>query len=669
MPKLTPEQLGIRPSNLALEAALARGFSVARLDDPAAPLCIGAHPRNFDRTLCDHNPKNGKRERGKHPVGKWKDEAGLPPQDTRRRFSDGPSYNVGVACGPSGIWVVDEDTPGEFSRLCASLGIEVPRTYRVQTGKGYHFYFRQPVGGPAIRNADLRTQGFNTDIKGDGGYVVGAHSVHYSGAIYEPEDDLAEIVAAPPELVAFLRGTPRGATTPRSNPARQSLAELLADPPARGEGRMNNWLKDVAGHYAKQHHNDRAKYDARLREAAALADPDYEDLGKVADSIWKAERRNHPERDEKPQDDSRAIRMVSLADVEFLVTEWAWDEVIPFGTLSGIAGWAGIGKSSLVASLVAKWTRGELPGEMKGEPTSVVMVAGEDDTARQLAPRLSVAGADLHRVFEVQATRRLDSGVEVNAILNLEEDLPRIRERLIETGARVLVLDPILSFVSGDPNHQRDVRAALDPLAALARELNLAVVLVMHFKKGTGAAGEKVSGSHVWRDALRSLLVMAEDRESGYRIVTLDKSNYGPAGRSMMFEVESVEVTGRNSKNEQRRTRVSLAKYAGESSKSVNDILNEEQTRHDGRHQVDSGTAEILAWIVDQPDGARWVDICKQADIDPNGKEPEDKKARQNLSAKLKRAVNRGDLSKDAKGLYRRPPVLEPLAGLAKEDF
>ncbi|MGN6272168.1 MAG: AAA family ATPase [Protaetiibacter sp.] len=382
----------------------------------------------------------------------------------------------------------------------------------------------------------------------------------------------------------------------------------------------------------------------------------------------KASPKQRTARKAEPEPD-RDLKLVSLAGVEFLITEWAWDETIPLGTLTGVAGWAGIGKSSLVANLVAKWTRGELPGELSGEPTSVVMVAGEDDTARQLAPRLAVAGADLHRVFVVQATRRLDSGVEVNAILNLEEDLPRIREQLIATGSRVLILDPILSFVSGDPNHQRDVRAALDPLAGLARELNIAVVLVMHFKKGTGAAGEKVSGSHVWRDALRSLLVMAKDKESGYRVLTLDKSNYGPAGRSMMFEVTSVEVTGRNSKGELRPSRVSLATYVGESAKSVDDILNEEQTRGDARHKVDSDTAEIIAWIIAQPNGARWVDICEEAGVDANSREPEEKKARENLSAKLRRAVKRGDLSKDVKGLYRRPPTLQPMDGLTREDF
>jgi len=58
------------------------------------------------------------------------------------------------------------------------------------------------------------------------------------------------------------------------------------------------------------------------------------------------------------------------------------------------------------------------------------------------------------------------------------------------TGTTRRGADPILSSFENNPNSQADVRRALDPLAALARELNIAVVLVMHFKKGHVVAGE-----------------------------------------------------------------------------------------------------------------------------------------------------------------------------------
>lgn len=52
---------------------------------------------------------------------------------------------------------------------------------------------------------------------------------------------------------------------------------------------------------------------------------------------------------------------------------------------------------------------------------------------------------------------------------------------------RLIVLDPITSFLSGRTNLHRDdeVRAALSGLAELARERNLTVVLIAHNRKSS----------------------------------------------------------------------------------------------------------------------------------------------------------------------------------------
>ncbi|MFG6476384.1 AAA family ATPase [Microbacterium sp. P06] len=367
----------------------------------------------------------------------------------------------------------------------------------------------------------------------------------------------------------------------------------------------------------------------------------------------------------------RTLNVVNLADVVHEATEWLWDEVIPKGTITGVAGTAGIGKSTVVSWIVAGVTRGSFEGDHSGQPTSVLIVAGEDDLSRQLAPRLSVAGADMGRVAVVQPVVEAAAGQQIDTVMQLSEDLAEIRQALIDTGAKMLILDPILSFVDGNPNSQGDVRRALDPLAALARELNIAVVVVMHFKKGHGVAGEKVSGSHVWRDALRSLLVMAIDEESQYRVVTIDKSNYSNArGKSMLFEVTGATVHGRDTKGQTRTQLVSKAEYIGESPKSVQDLLETENAKRDGRRVVNEDTAEVITWIREQAEPVKWTEIARQADLDPNGKDAETKKALVALNKKLARAVERGDLDRPDKGLYCKPSGLRPIPGLgAEEEF
>lgn len=81
-------------------------------------------------------------------------------------------------------------------------------------------------------------------------------------------------------------------------------------------------------------------------------------------------------------------------------------------------------------------------------------------------------------------------------------------------------------------------------------------------------------GSHVCRDTLRSLLVMAIDEEPQYQVVTIDKSNYSNArDKSMLFEVAGAVVRGRGAKGQTRNRLASKAEYIGESPKSVQDLL------------------------------------------------------------------------------------------------
>jgi hypothetical protein len=113
--------------------------------------------------------------------------------------------NLGIACGPSRLLVVDEDRPGAFGRYAAEVHQAVPATFMVSTGKGMHYYFRSPDEGPALGNSPGVLAGRGIDIRGAGGYVVAPGSVHGSGVLYAPVDSAAPILAAPAWLVAALR--------------------------------------------------------------------------------------------------------------------------------------------------------------------------------------------------------------------------------------------------------------------------------------------------------------------------------------------------------------------------------------------------------------------------------------------------------------------------------
>ncbi len=83
-----------------------RKMYVFPVDNPELERCAGIG-RHHDPVTCD--------ERGKHPCVPFKAGASTDPQQLAAWFTGYPR-NIGVACGPSGLLVVDEDTRGRPAR-------------------------------------------------------------------------------------------------------------------------------------------------------------------------------------------------------------------------------------------------------------------------------------------------------------------------------------------------------------------------------------------------------------------------------------------------------------------------------------------------------------------------------------------------------------------------
>jgi hypothetical protein len=136
---------------------------------------------------------------GKRPAlrGNWQDMATTSRDQVRDWWSRAP-YNIGIACGPSGLIVIDLDMPHDdeeedeeeaasgalfplsgadiLSRLARQRGERYPGgTYVVDTPSGgCHLYF-SVTGDARVRNS-AGAVGAHIDVRADGGYVVGAGS-------------------------------------------------------------------------------------------------------------------------------------------------------------------------------------------------------------------------------------------------------------------------------------------------------------------------------------------------------------------------------------------------------------------------------------------------------------------------------------------------------------
>ncbi|WP_129658580.1 AAA family ATPase [Rothia halotolerans] len=251
---------------------------------------------------------------------------------------------------------------------------------------------------------------------------------------------------------------------------------------------------------------------------------------------------------------------------------WLWapehQGVIPLATGTIAAGAGGEGKSTFMLDLAAQLTRGELPGDLYGTKHTVIIFGPEDDWPTVMVPRLIAAGADLARVAQVQAATITDSFTNERE-LRFPVDLDLLREAVDQTGARMVIIDPAPSLMDGDMNKVQDVRRSYEPLMALAQEKDLAIILINHFGKGAGSIGAKLSGSHAWRDLTRSYLAFASDPDSGERIMTQDKNNYGTGCGSWKFALESVDVP-----TDDGNANVGKVRFLGASDLTVSDLIN-----------------------------------------------------------------------------------------------
>lgn len=162
--------------------------------------------------------------------GNWQDLATTSPDRIGDWWHRAP-YNIGVACGPSGLVVIDldlgreeDDEPGVLfslsgadvlSGLAQQHGERYPGgTYIVDTPSGgCHLYF-SVAGDARIRNS-AGVVGRHIDVRADGGYVVGAGS-RIGGRAYAARGPRA---AAP--LPSWLARLIREAHEPPAVPAQR----------------------------------------------------------------------------------------------------------------------------------------------------------------------------------------------------------------------------------------------------------------------------------------------------------------------------------------------------------------------------------------------------------------------------------------------------------------
>jgi putative DNA primase/helicase len=110
----------------------------------------------------------------------------------------------------------------------------------------------------------------------------------------------------------------------------------------------------------------------------------------------------------------------------------------------------------------------------------------------------------------------------------------------------LLIVDPIVSAVSGDSHKNAEVRRSLQPLVDLAQSRRCAVLGISHFSKGSKGADpvERVTGSLAFGALARIVLATAKlpNEEGGGRMLARAKSNIGLDHGGFKYELDVYQI-------------------------------------------------------------------------------------------------------------------------------
>jgi hypothetical protein len=233
-----------------------------------------------------------------------------------------------------------------------------------------------------------------------------------------------------------------------------------------------------------------------------------------------------------------------LSAVAARPVEWLWPGWIPLGKLTVLDGDPGLGKSSLLLDLAARLSRGApMPDGSTGPEGESLILSAEDDGADTIRPRLDAAGAEAGRVHLLTHVRDRRGARP----LEIPGDLPALDVAARRHEARLVIIDPLMSYLSGvDAARDQDVRRALYRLARLAARRRCAVVCLRHLSKMGGDKAIYRGGGSIGiiGSARAGLLVAADPDSERHRLLAVTKANLAERPASLRFTMEPAGPRG-----------------------------------------------------------------------------------------------------------------------------
>jgi AAA domain len=221
--------------------------------------------------------------------------------------------------------------------------------------------------------------------------------------------------------------------------------------------------------------------------------------------------------------------LVRLSEIEPIEPKFVEYPLLQAAMFHLVAGKPGVGKGALCTRWIARCTN----GDMYGEPRRALWLSSEEDAARDLRPRLDVAGADTSRVALIPDRFRLPDHVEW------------LHERIEKEGeVGLVVIDPISNHIHRtNSSMEEEVREALQPLARLAADLDILMLGIRHIstKEGRGNFLARILGATGFVGVSRAVLGVAQDREGTVHVRAIKGNRVPISEAGKRFRLQSIE--------------------------------------------------------------------------------------------------------------------------------
>jgi DNA repair protein RadA/Sms len=213
---------------------------------------------------------------------------------------------------------------------------------------------------------------------------------------------------------------------------------------------------------------------------------------------------------------SRAVRIAEVdadAAARTLTGVGELDRVLGEGLVPGavvlLAGEPGVGKSTLLLEVAARWAK---------EGRTTLYVTGEESAA------------------QVRLRAGRTGGLADQLYLAAETDLGTVLGHIEQVAPSLMVLDSVQTVgaaeADGSPGGVTQVREVTAALVRVAKRRGMAVIIVGHVtKEGT------IAGPRLLEHLVDVVLAFEGDRHSGFRMVRATKNRFGPADEVGCFEM------------------------------------------------------------------------------------------------------------------------------------